>query len=157
MLVAQKKYNYEPVPEYQDYQRENKKLKVITVRRTKAIMRFKAMLGILVFFALGIFILLRYSMINEEKRNIYKLKAELNEITRANNQIQVELNRKVDLGEVEKQAIQKLGMQYPDKNQMIYVQIPKTDFTEVPIESENQTEEQGGPASFAKQLLSYLY
>jgi len=157
MLAAQKRYNYEPVPEYQDYQRQDKKQKVVIVRRTKAIIRFKAVLCILIFFALGIFILARYSMINQEKRNINKLKADLNEINQVNTQIQVELNRKVDLGEVEKEAIQKLGMQYPDKNQMIYVQIPKTDFTEVPIEAENQTEEQGGPASLANQLLSYLY
>jgi len=156
MLAAQKRYNYEPVPEYQDYQSQNRKSKVVTVTRKKAILRFKALVGIILFFALSMFILSRYSMINEEKKNIYKLKSELTELNKANTQTQVALNREVDLEQVEKDAIQKLGMQYPDKNQTIYVQIPKTDFTEVPIETENQTDEQAGPASFAKQLLSFL-
>jgi len=157
MLAAQKRYSYEPIPEYQDYQRQNKKLKVITITRKKAILRFKAIFGIIVFFALGMFILSRYSMINEENRNIYKLKTELTNLNKENTQIQVSLNRKVDLEQIEKDAIQKLGMQYPDKNQIIYVQIPKTDFTEIPVETENQAGDDAGPASFAKQLLSYLY
>lgn len=155
MLAAQKRYAYESIPEYEDYQRQEKKSRVVTVTRKKAIFRFKAIMGVIIFFAIGMFILSRYSLINEEKRNISKLKTELAELNKANTQTQIALNRKVDLEQVEIDAIQKLGMQYPDKNQTVFIQIPKTDFTEVPVE-QSQTDEESGPASFAKQLLSFL-
>lgn len=155
MLAAQKSYAYEPIPEYRDYKRKEKNIRIVTVTRKKAIFRFKAIMGVLIFFAVGMFILSRYSLINEEKRNINKLKTELAELNKTNTQTQIALNRKVDLEQVEIDAIKKLGMQYPDNNQTVYIQIPKTDFTEVPIE-QNQMGDETGPAYFAKQLLGYL-
>lgn len=157
MLAAQKRYNYEPIPEYREYEKQNEKIKVVTVTRKKAIMKFKAILGIMIFFALGMFILLRYSQINEERRNIYKMKAELNDLNKSNTQLQAALNMKVDLEEIEKEAIQKLNMQYPDKNQIVYVNLPQTDFTEIPVQAENQSEDEKGLSSLANQLMSYIY
>ncbi|MGE5329203.1 MAG: hypothetical protein ACM3KR_06840 [Deltaproteobacteria bacterium] len=156
MLAAQKRYDYDSIPEYQDYQRESK-AKIVTVTRKKAVLKLKAIFGILIFFVVGMFILSRYSMINQEKKNIYKLKTEITKLNKENTQAQMALNMKVDLEQVEKDAIQQLGMQYPDKNQTIYVQIPKNDFTEVPLEAESEASKEAAPVSFARQLLSYLY
>ena len=157
MLAEQRRYDYAEVPNYQEQKQPKKKQRIVIVTRKKAIMRMKAVIAIVFFFVLGTFILLRYAQINQGNREVYNLKSEYNKVFGTNAQIKVGLNKKVDLNEIEKSAIEKLGMQYPDKNQTIYVEVAKRDFTEIPVEQEKTQGSGGVFASISGELLRYLY
>ncbi len=77
--------------------------------------------GVLCAFGMTMIMSYRYNLINEKNLTSIKLKSDL-EATQAdllNAQIAVE--QSTNLTEVEAYAKQKLGMQKPDKNQIIYV------------------------------------
>jgi hypothetical protein len=63
------------------------------------------------------------------------LEKELNGINMTNSQMQIALEEKVDLSSIEQFAKEKLGMQRPDKFQINYINLQKTDYTEIPNET----------------------
>ncbi len=131
MLPAQKKSSCNYLTEYDNVQARSKKVREVVVTRRNALRKFKAVCAIVFAFLLCLFILFRYSQINEYNQRLAKLKTEVNQLQKANSQLKVEMDRKIDLKEIEKAAIERLGMQYMDKNQVVYLQLQKSDFTEV--------------------------
>lgn len=160
MLVAQKRYSYDQQPDYDEVQRQQNKVREVVVTRRGAIRKFKAVCALTLIFALCLFILFRYTQINEHNQKISKLKAELSHLGKVNSQLQVELDRQTDLKAIEQIAIQELGMQYPDKSQTVYVQLEKKDFTEVPEEVKGKQQGSGVFASVTQgitEFVKYLY
>lgn len=47
-----------------------------------------------------------------------------------NKQKEIEINRNLDLNVIEKKAIEKLGMQKPDNNQIIYIDVKKGSYSQ---------------------------
>lgn len=160
MLVAQKKYDYDQLPDYKQYERRETKVREVVVTRRGAIRKVKAILAILLFFGLCLFLLFRYAQINEHNQRLGKLKAELSHVQKINSQLQIEQERQVNLSEIEQIAVQKLGMQYPDKNQTVHIQLKKSDFTETPEKNEKQQIENEVMAMVTQglaELVKYLY
>ena len=163
MLAAQRKYDdYE---EYDYYEAEEKKrhnrAKVIVVTRNSALQKFKAICAIFLILGLSLFIVQRCTYINERNTEVRKLKMELSTLEKENGQLEIQLERNVDLKQIEQVAIQKLGMQYPDKTQTVLLQVNKSDFTEVPQNLEEDTQNGIGVfqsiGQMLSQLMSYLY
>ena len=162
MLVAQKKYNYHEQPvQYEPIQIPETKVREIVVTKRGAIRRIKALLAIILVFGLSLFILFRYTQINEYNHNLVKIKKELSQLHKVNSQLRVELDTKIDLNKIEQEAVQKLGMQYPDKNQTIYMEVQKKDFTEIPLSAKNIQQKEAGIWGTVSQgfseLVGYLY
>jgi|GEM_PF-1712616 len=91
------------------------------IRQKRVAFFMKAAIGIIAVFGMLSLVVYRYAMINEVKYNIYSLE---NEINALNIQIE-ELNTKLDgsivLETIERQAIDELGMQYPQPEQIVYL------------------------------------
>lgn len=157
MLAERRRYDYAELPDYQEQRQQKRKQRVVIVTRKKAILRIKAVISIVFFFLLGTFILFRYAQIDKGNREVNALKVEYDKVCSKNAQIKVGLNRNVDLNGIERLAIQDLGMQYPDKNQTVYVEVAKKDFIEIPIEQEKAQGSGGMFASISGEILRYLY
>ena len=59
-----------------------------------------------------------------------KLKTELAEIQKKNEQLKVNIEQKTNINTVEQEAKEELGMQKLDNNQKVYINIDKNDYTE---------------------------
>lgn len=84
------------------------------------------------YLTIGFFILFtisyQNSVINESFTKKESLKQELNSIKKTNEQLQVGIENALNLNAVEQSAKEKLGMQKPDNNQKVYVNLEKKDY-----------------------------
>ncbi|MBO4897259.1 MAG: hypothetical protein J5590_03070 [Clostridia bacterium] len=88
------------------------------------------MLGILVVTSLAFLLLARYAIITEKTTRLTKLRAEYETANSMVVQKEFDLEREVDLQKIEEIATTKLGMQRPEKNQMVYITMDNSDYTE---------------------------
>ncbi|MBE7042976.1 MAG: hypothetical protein E7399_05720 [Ruminococcaceae bacterium] len=106
-------------------------------------------------------ILFRYSAIVERDHELSVLKQERDAITDENKRLQVEIDSALNLDNVERVAMNELGMGKPEKYQTIYVNIQGDDYVEVAEEVEESTAE--GKQFYATiiqtlgNVLEYLY
>ncbi|MGE5633006.1 MAG: hypothetical protein ACM3TR_18205 [Caulobacteraceae bacterium] len=82
--------------------------------------------SILFIFGLSIFIISRYAYIAEINFNISTLEKDYKKVMKENTDLNVQLMKTVNLEALEKTAIEKLNMQYPEVlNQVVYVNVKK--------------------------------
>ncbi|MFA6308285.1 MAG: cell division protein FtsL [Clostridia bacterium] len=110
---------------------ENEVLKEKKKHKSNNKIKSKMIFSFMIIFALGFVILGRYATLTQLNYNVSKYTNEYNEIQDKNVKLKVDIQSKTDLNKVRQIAEQKLGMQKPDKNQIVYVDVPKTDFTVV--------------------------
>jgi cell division protein FtsL len=165
MLAAQKGSNAYQYQQQEYYTREqqqelNQYPKVKSKTKVKKISKLKMILSVLICFSIAFGIMLRYVAITEANNKVSSYKRQLSQLQRANEQMQVELDRSIDLKKVEEIAKSKLGMRRPEKYQMVYVELKKNDYAEIVNE---QAHDSGRHGNFANILgvihnvLEYLY
>ena len=76
------------------------------------------------------FMISEFVAVNETKQQIASLEKDLTSEESVTSQKMFELERSVDLSEIEKEATTRLGMQRPEKYQTIYVNVKQNDVTE---------------------------
>jgi len=82
------------------------------------------LMSILFVFGLSIFIISRYAYMAEINFNITKLEKEYKQVVKENTDLNVQLMKSVNLEALEKTAVSKLNMQYPDVlSQIAYVNV----------------------------------
>lgn len=86
----------------------------------------------------------RNSIINEKFSEKENLKAELAEIQKVNEQLEVSIENELNLTNVEKLAKEKLGMSKLNNNQKVYVTLPKKEYVEAQSESLLNTKNESG-------------
>lgn len=92
--------------------------------------------SILFVFGLSIFIISRYAYIAEINFNITNLEKEYKKVAKENTDLNVQLMKSINLEALEKSAVSKLGMQYPDvQNQIVYVNVKTA--AQVPDDSDS--------------------
>ena len=118
-------YKYERV-----YEEQKKKVKkgVSKKRRTKGF-RSNA-LAIIAVTGLAFILLFRYACITEMSSQLTKLKGKYDEVQSVAVAKEFELEQEVDLKKVEETATTELGMQRPEKHQIVYVDMQNSDYTE---------------------------
>lgn len=116
--------------EYNVYE-ENKVLKAKKKQRSYALAKFKTILMVLVLFAGCFLIIFRYALLTELNYNLEKATKQYNTIKSENDRLKVDINKEMDLDKIKEIAVTRLGMQKPDKYQIVYVNVQKNDFTEV--------------------------
>ena len=76
-------------------------------------------------FSISILMIARYAYIAEISFNINMLEKELKEIQKDNSLLNVKLAQTINLQSLEKVAFEELNMQYPDSEQIVYVNVEK--------------------------------
>ncbi len=133
--MIQKDYNYIDGAavrklEYDVYE-QNTVLKAKKQYKNNRRAKFRLVLSILAVFAAGLLIVYRFALITQMSYNISKSEKAYNEIRNENSLIRMQVESDTDLTRIKELAETKLGMQKPDKSQIVYVRVPKNDYTVV--------------------------
>lgn len=117
-------YDFEPAKKVKDTKKPE--FKVIKNKNLKKIKARKANKTSLVVTTLLIFVMLvvvnyRYNIISEKNLTVQKLQIAESEAAALLTNAGIEYSKMVDIVEVEAYAKQQLGMQEPEKSQMVYV------------------------------------
>ena len=124
-------------PDYEKKQSPYKKKKSTSKKanssnntKKKVQYNVKPILYIAVGFIMLFTICYRNSLINENYNNKEKLKTQLSEVEKENEQLKVGIESSLNLNSVEKTAEDQLGMQKLTNNQKVYVNLQKKDYVE---------------------------
>jgi cell division protein FtsL len=124
-------YKYEQ-KEYYVPRRQVEEHKVVKIKEfAEQKNKMKTVFSVLVCSAITFFMIFRYTAITEASNTVNSYKKELNNMQRITEQTQVQLDRSVDLKKVEEIAKNRLGMDRPEKSQIVYVKLKKNDYSEV--------------------------
>ena len=77
----------------------------------------------------------RNSIINEKFNEKQELKSQLSEIQKVNEQLEVSVEKELNLTSIEKIAKESLGMSKLNNNQKVYINLPKKEYVESKTES----------------------
>lgn len=114
------------------------KTKNILILKTKTSVFIKcALLFLLVFF-----MIFMNTRLSESITQIQKLKAQITELQKENDQLSINIQNNINLNNIEQAAKELLGMQKLSNRQTLYINLPKTDYieprTEMVIIEENK-------------------
>ena len=101
-------------------------------KASKAEVKKKAKFVAYILFGFSVLFTISYrnSIINEKFNEKEALKAELAEIQKVNEQLEVSVENELNLTNVEKIAKEKLGMNKLSNNQKVYINLPKKEYVE---------------------------
>ncbi len=118
---AAKKLYYEE--EIENVPKVKKQVKRLPQRKAKMTFKqkFVWIASVLTVFSAFMVVIYRSNMISEANLKSLKLKSELEQVSSDLSVAMMELEHGQNLNEIEDYAKQKLGMQKPDKNQIVYV------------------------------------
>lgn len=142
MLVAKRKYEY--YEENADQQKkEIVKKKVKSKRNNKSIFWYKAqVIGcVLVVAAFCVGILAGYAEMSALKYDVYNLNKNHKKMQSEINRLKVEVDKIKRSDVIEQKANTLLGMQYPMKKQMVFLEVDEMDISKNISEMENVVED----------------
>lgn len=96
---------------------------------------YKIMLYIGIVFAILFAISYRNALIAQTYSQVKNLKSELSQIDKENEQLEVNIESKTNLGTIEEKAKKELGMKKLDDSQTVYVSLDKKDYIESAADS----------------------
>ena len=134
-VTTKKKEN---IVENNKKKQEDLKAKNALITRAKVSIFLKCM----ILFAIMFFMVYRNSKISESFSQIQALQAQITEIQKENDQIEINIQNSINLNNIEQSAKVLLGMQKLTNKQTFYINLPKKDYVEartekVIIEEEN--------------------
>lgn len=141
MVLENNNYGYD----YKPYYEEEKSKKPKRNKKLKNLM--------LIFFigSLSITLLFRYALIYQKSVALSKMELKVSEIENQNQQLKVKIASLSDLQKIEDVAKNKLGMVEPEKGQIVYINVGKTNKTMV-----NKTNDNGKNKNFFARILGLL-
>ena len=131
----------EEVEEYID-EEEIEEKRARKQKREIAVKRFKDIVLYMLIAVVALFVVYRYSLINEKFNEVEKVKRQLANAQTVNEQIQADIDSETDISYIENFAKYQLGMQKPQDSQTVYVNIEKKDKIFTPVSFEEDAEEQ---------------
>ena len=126
-------YKYERV-----YEEPKKKAKKGVSKKHRTREMRKNVLAFIIVTGLAFVLLFRYACITEMSSRLTRLKGEYDEIQSVAVAKEFELEQEIDLKKVEEIATSQLGMQRPEKHQIVYVDMQNSDYTENTRASDGQ-------------------
>lgn len=124
MVVADNRaYEYD----YEQYLNQEPIRKPIHEQKPKIKRKAKQkthVLSIMFVFAISVLLIARYAIIAEINFSINSLEKDYKNVLKENTDLNVQLMKTVNLDNLEKVAMEKLNMQYPDQSQYAYVKVP---------------------------------
>lgn len=117
-------------PDYDVYE-ENKVLKAKKQYKNNRKAKFKLVMSILTVMIAGLAVVFRFALIMQMSYSINETEKRYNNLRNDNSRIRVQVEQDTDLNSIKHLAETKLDMQMPDKSQLVYIQVEKTDHTVV--------------------------
>jgi len=128
--LAPKYKPYNPsINEELEKQRKEKEKKKKALAQKKLKAKAKIIASILIAFAIGVVLVLRYSAVYNLQKQLLVVTAEMNSLNMDNENIKVQILKASNMQQVEEVAVTKLKMITPDKNSIIYSSVTKDYFS----------------------------
>lgn len=99
-------------------------------RRENFRFRFWMTTNVAIFLLLAFTISSRSALINQSFAEIQNLKSQVNDITKENDQLEINIQNSLNLNNIEQTAKDMLGMQKLTSKQTVYLNLPKKDYVE---------------------------
>lgn len=116
--------------EYDVYE-ENKVLKAKKQYKNNRKAKFRLVISILAVLIAGLAVVYRFALITQMSYNISLSEKEYYDLRNENSMIRVQVEQDTDLASIKQIAETRLGMQTPDKSQIVYISVQKNDHTVV--------------------------
>ncbi|MCT4605357.1 MAG: cell division protein FtsL [Marinisporobacter sp.] len=157
MVVAQRKYNYVEEEVKQQRPKKNHKKEPKQKPKIKASHKLQMIFSIVLIGILCIAMLLGYAQLSELKYKIYGLNKEIHELEAniQNLKVQAESVKRSEL--VEKKAKETLGMQYPDKSQMVFIKLESNNRVTDSNTGEKETNEEENKEGLGEKIKGTFY
>ncbi len=117
-------------PAYIPNTQSNVRIKVSTQKAVQKRTKATGMLSLFLIVGFAFIVLLRGVMITDKATNIDIKRENLNVLITSNEKLQFEIDRSLDLDNVETIARNELGMRRAEKYQTIYLNLEQTDYVE---------------------------
>lgn len=114
-----------------DVYEENTVLKAKKRYKNNRKVKFKLVISIILVLLAGLTVMYRFAAITQLSYDINKSVKMYNELRNENSMLKVQVETKMDLAEIKEIAETRLGMQKPDKSQVVYIKVPRDDYTVV--------------------------
>lgn len=115
MIVAQKDYNYQ-YPPYTSYDKKPDK-------KAKPNAKLKNLILVVIVASLSILVLYRYALIYEKSLALDRLEKQIEYTESINQQLRAEIASLSNPARIEEIAKERLKMQLPEKDQIVYVKV----------------------------------
>lgn len=134
--TSPKKLEPEYEPRKNPYQKKKSSTKKITQKNKKKHLKPKAKLILYMMVSFFILFAISYqnSLITESFNKKETLKKDLSALEKENEQLKVNIEKSLNLNNVEQSAKEMLGMQKLDNSQKVYINLPKKDYIESSID-----------------------
>lgn len=127
--------------EYDVYE-ENKVLREKKRYKNNRKVKLKSVLSIVAILAAALAVMCRYAIITEMSYEINHKEAEYNSLRNENALLKVQIETETNLTDIKEIAETRLGMQTPDKSQLVYIKVPREDYT-ITLDPKNETKGNG--------------
>ena len=115
-------------PRYDVYE-ENTLLKEKRKYKVNRKVKFRLVLSILAVFFAGLTVMYRFALITQLSYDLNRKEQLYNELRNENSMLRVQVETNTDLAQIKEIAETKLGMQKPDRSQIVYIKVPRNDYT----------------------------
>lgn len=105
--------------------------------------RLRALSRVCVALAVAMLIISRFAVISEYNHSIRMLEAQLEELKRVNERLELQNAQAQDINKIEEYAIGKLGMCYPESRDIVYVAVERNEGSTFAVRMDDQ-EPDGG-------------
>jgi cell division protein FtsL len=127
--------------EQYDVYEKNSVLKAKKQYKSNRKVKLKLVFSILAVLITALAVMYRFALITQLSYNINQNQITYNNLRNENSVLKVQVETQTDLTEIKEIAETRLGMQKPDKSQVIYIKVPRNDYTVV---MKAQDESDGG-------------
>lgn len=114
-----------------DVYTENRVLKAKKKQKSYMVQKTKAVLCLMTVFMLGTLVMYRYALITKTNFDINKQTKAYNDLVKENDRLKIKIDQSMDLQKIKEVAEAKLGMQKPEKYQINYIAVNKSDVTKI--------------------------
>jgi len=126
------------------------------MRKVRNKVRRKYVLMIIIAFLFAVALIYRYSLVIEINDTIVRERQTLSKLENDNSALLKQINVEIDLEKVRLLAESKLGMQKPDKDQIVYIKVPKRDHALVAVSAAGHEAEPINPVSYLIEQLRLI-
>lgn len=138
MLVAEKKYSYDDnINLNEGIQTNTKKVRKARPKNRNLFIKISVLFWVLLISSSLIFILLRYTAITEAEYEVHSLKKQIEELENHLQDKKVEYDSLTRSDIVEEVALNQLNMQYPQYEQMVFLDVDNTSNLDLTVLEEN--------------------
>ncbi|AOY77435.1 cell division protein FtsL [Clostridium formicaceticum] len=153
MVVARKKYN--PIENHG--QQQEKTIKKKKLKRSYRFEKIVLSMGIITVLSLSLMLLTRFATVTEVRHRVNHLNKQLEQLETQKEHLRIEVEKVSKSRWIEREAMERLSMQYPLPEQVVYIHVDPTEIAKLSHQlqyGEEQLDAQNGSGNIFGETLN---